>query len=73
MTARRTTLPFTLLIDPVAADAPQTDFGDTFHEVDSSAPALRVGELSAQRGDGVFETLGVVRRPPTAGRPARRP
>ncbi len=66
MTARRTTLPFTLLIDPVAADAPQTDFGDTFHEVDSSAPALRVGELSAQRGDGVFETLGVVGGHPQA-------
>jgi len=66
MTARRTTLPFTLIIDPVAADAPQTDFGDTFHEVDSSAPALRVGELSAQRGDGVFETLGVVGGHPQA-------
>ncbi|TFC87755.1 aminodeoxychorismate lyase [Cryobacterium sinapicolor] len=60
------TLPFTLLLDPVSADAPQTDFGDTFHEVDSSAPALRVGELSAQRGDGVFETIGVVNGHPQA-------
>lgn len=66
MTARPTVLPFTLLIDPVPADSPITDFGGTFHEVDSSAPALRVGELSAQRGDGVFETLGVVGGHPQA-------
>ncbi|TFD59119.1 aminodeoxychorismate lyase [Cryobacterium suzukii] len=53
-------LPFTLLIDPVPADSLQQDFADTFHEMDSSAPALRVGELSTQRGDGIFETLAVV-------------
>ncbi|MBC7443033.1 MAG: aminotransferase class IV [Ramlibacter sp.] len=54
------TLPFTLLIDPVPADSPRTDFGDTFHEVASDAPALRVDDLSAQRGDGIFETLGFI-------------
>ena len=53
-------LPFTLLIDPVPADDTRTDFTDTFHEMDSAAPALRVGELSTQRGDGVFETLSMV-------------
>ena len=53
-------LPFTLLIDPVPADSQQQDFNGTFHEMDSSAPALRVGELSTQRGDGIFETLAVV-------------
>jgi len=53
-------LPFTLLIDPVPADSSRHDFDDTFHEVESTAPALRVGELSAQRGDGIFETLAVV-------------
>ncbi|TFD25342.1 aminodeoxychorismate lyase [Cryobacterium lyxosi] len=53
-------LPFTLLIDPVPADSLQQDFDLTFHEMDSSAPALRVGELSTQRGDGIFETLAVV-------------
>jgi 4-amino-4-deoxychorismate lyase len=53
-------LPFTLLIDPVPADSLQQDFDDTFHEMESSAPALRVGELSTQRGDGIFETLAVV-------------
>jgi 4-amino-4-deoxychorismate lyase len=54
------TLPFTLLIDPAPADSPRTEFSDTFHEVDHAAPALQVGDLSAQRGDGIFETLGVV-------------
>lgn len=54
------TLPFTLLIDPVPADSTRTDFDDTFHEIDSNAPALRVAELSTQRGDGIFETLTVV-------------
>jgi len=54
------TLPFTLLIDPVPADSAQADFESTFHEMDSAAPALRVGELSTQRGDGIFETLSVV-------------
>ena len=53
-------LPFTLLIDPVPADSSRTEFADTFHEMDSAAPALRVGELSTQRGDGIFETLSVV-------------
>lgn len=54
------TLPFTLLIDPVPADSPRTSFDDTFHEIESSTPALRVAELSTQRGDGIFETLSVV-------------
>ncbi|KGJ80791.1 branched-chain amino acid aminotransferase [Cryobacterium roopkundense] len=53
-------LPFTLLIDPVPADSERTTFEDTFHEMESAAPALRVGELSTQRGDGIFETLSVV-------------
>lgn len=53
-------LPFTLLIDPVPADSERTTFDDTFHEMDSASPALRVGELSTQRGDGIFETLSVV-------------
>ncbi len=53
-------LPFTLLIDPEPADSTRTDFSDTFHEIESSAPALRVAELSTQRGDGIFETLSVV-------------
>jgi 4-amino-4-deoxychorismate lyase len=54
------TLPFTLLIDPVPAGSALTDFAGTFHQIDSSAPALRVAELSTQRGDGIFETLSVV-------------
>lgn len=50
----------TLLIEPLPADAPAVDLESTFREVDASAPALRVGELSTQRGDGIFETLAVV-------------
>ena len=50
----------TLLIEPLPADAPATDLDRTFREVDAAAPALRVGELSTQRGDGIFETIGDV-------------
>lgn len=51
---------FALMIDPAAADAVRSDFSDTFTLVDAAAPALSVGELSTQRGDGVFESIGVV-------------
>ena len=56
------TLPYTLLINPLAVDAPDDGswFAETFTEIDASEPALRVSELSTQRGDGVFETLSVV-------------
>jgi len=49
-----------LMIDPAAADDVRSDFADTFTLVDAAAPALSVGELSTQRGDGVFESIGVV-------------
>lgn len=51
---------FALLIRPVAADDHRSGFSDTFAETDPSAPALSVGELSTQRGDGIFESIGVV-------------
>lgn len=51
---------FALMIDPAASDDTRTDFSSTFTEVDPSAPALTVGELSTQRGDGIFESIGVV-------------
>lgn len=50
----------TLLIEPLPAGEVGADLDATFREVDASAPALRVGELSTQRGDGIFETIGVV-------------
>ncbi|WP_157007813.1 aminodeoxychorismate lyase [Agromyces laixinhei] len=50
----------TLLIEPVPADEVARDLAATMREVDAVAPALRVGELSTQRGDGVFETLAVI-------------
>ncbi|HWS51458.1 MAG TPA: aminodeoxychorismate lyase [Microbacterium sp.] len=51
---------FALMIDPVAADEERADYGSTFAVVDAAAPALSVGELSTQRGDGVFESIGVI-------------
>lgn len=53
---------FALMIDPADADSDRTDFSDTLTLVDAAAPALSVGELSTQRGDGVFESIGVVDR-----------
>lgn len=49
-----------LLIDPVASDEDRSDFTDTLSAVDPAGPVLSLGELSAQRGDGVFESIGVV-------------
>ena len=51
---------FALMIDPVAASEEREDFSGTFTAVDAAAPALSVGELSTQRGDGVFESIGVI-------------
>ena len=48
------------MIDPAASEDARTDFADTFRVIDPSAPALSVGELSTQRGDGIFESIGVV-------------
>lgn len=49
-----------LVIEPAVSDDSRTDFSATFLAVDPSSPVLPLGELSAQRGDGVFESLGVV-------------
>ncbi|KAA9152082.1 aminodeoxychorismate lyase [Microbacterium lushaniae] len=51
---------YALVIDPAAADDARTDFAGTLTEIDPAAPALSVGELSTQRGDGIFESIGVV-------------
>ncbi|MGM1018160.1 MAG: aminotransferase class IV [Actinomycetota bacterium] len=51
---------FALMIDPVPVTDDRRDYSDTFTPMDVSAPALSVGELSTQRGDGVFESIGVV-------------
>ncbi|BDZ37499.1 aminodeoxychorismate lyase [Microbacterium suwonense] len=51
---------FALMITPVDAADTRKDFSDTFVEMDVSAPALSVGEFSTQRGDGVFESIGVI-------------
>ncbi|MCK8478685.1 aminodeoxychorismate lyase [Microbacterium aurugineum] len=51
---------FAFMIDPVDIEEQRSDYADTFTQVDAAAPALSVGELSTQRGDGVFESIGVV-------------
>lgn len=51
---------FALMIAPADAADDRADFTDTFTAMDVAAPALSVGELSTQRGDGVFESIGVV-------------
>lgn len=51
---------FALVLEPVASDDLRDDFTSGFREIDPSAPALSVGELSTQRGDGIFESIGVV-------------
>lgn len=51
---------FALVIDPVASDDRRETYSATFTAVDPDGPVLPLGELSAQRGDGVFESIGVV-------------
>lgn len=51
---------FALMIDPVASGEGSADFSASLRVLDPSAPALELGELSAQRGDGIFESIGVV-------------
>lgn len=51
---------FALMIEPTASDDTRSDFSSTLKRVDASAPALSVGELSTQRGDGIFESIGVI-------------
>lgn len=51
---------FALVLEPAASDDAREDFAAGFREIDPSAPALSVGELSTQRGDGIFESIGVV-------------
>jgi len=51
---------FALVLDPAASDDTREDFTYTLRVIDPEVPALVVGELSAQRGDGIFESVGVV-------------
>ncbi|GAA2864153.1 aminodeoxychorismate lyase [Microbacterium arabinogalactanolyticum] len=51
---------YALMIDPADVADARDDYSDTFTDVDVEAPALSVGEFSTQRGDGVFESIGVI-------------
>jgi len=48
------------MIDPADVADARDDYSDTFTDVEVEAPALSVGEFSTQRGDGVFESIGVI-------------
>ena len=54
------TLRFALLMEFAARDDARTDFEVTFTTIDPSLPALNIADLSAQRGDGIFESIGVI-------------
>lgn len=62
--ARSMTWRYALMIDPLPdlphGEGVHANYAETFTEVDPHAPALTVGELSTQRGDGIFESIGVV-------------
>lgn len=60
---------FALMIAPVDASESRDHYADTFTVVEPTAPALSVGELSTQRGDGVFESIGVIDRHPQETEP----
>lgn len=51
---------YALMIAPADAADVREDYSETFTPMDVTAPALSVGELSTQRGDGVFESIGVI-------------
>ncbi|RWZ64355.1 aminodeoxychorismate lyase [Labedella populi] len=45
---------------PASAEPEETEIAASIREDDASAPALSVLDLGASRGDGIFETLGVI-------------
>lgn len=51
---------YALVLEPAEAESTRTEFADTLVPIDPQAPALSVGEMSTQRGDGIFESLGVI-------------
>jgi 4-amino-4-deoxychorismate lyase len=60
--------PIVFMLGVAAADAPEPAGGwaATVHRVDAGAPSLFATDLAATRGDGVFETLGVLDGHPQA-------
>jgi len=54
------------MIDVLPADALATDFDATVRRVADGVPTLDVRDLGPSRGDGVFETIGVVGGHPQA-------
>ena len=60
--------PIVFMLDVAAADAPEPADGwaSTVRRVEAGAPSLFATDLAATRGDGVFETLGVLDGHPQA-------
>ncbi|MCL2796400.1 MAG: aminodeoxychorismate lyase [Microbacteriaceae bacterium] len=60
--------PIVFMLDVAAADAaePAAGWASTVRRIEPGAPSLQATELSATRGDGVFETLGVLDGHPQA-------
>jgi len=53
-------LPYALLVTPLDAGDPLGDMDATLEEIALDAPAVSLGDAGLQRGDGIFETIGVV-------------
>ncbi|HEY5224350.1 MAG TPA: aminodeoxychorismate lyase [Microbacteriaceae bacterium] len=51
---------FTIDIHPDGSNAPEGGWASTVHRVEADAPTLQVTDLGASRGDGIFETFGVI-------------
>ncbi|WP_308467534.1 aminodeoxychorismate lyase [Rathayibacter soli] len=51
---------FTIDIHPDGGTAPDGGWASTVHRVETDAPTLYVTDLGASRGDGIFETFGVI-------------
>ncbi len=54
------------MIDVLPADAPPTDLDATVRRVDDGVATLDVRDLGPSRGDGIFETIGVIGGHPQA-------
>lgn len=52
--------PVLVMIDPVAVGTPAPRHGHRLQELDPDEPAISVFDLGLTRGDGIFETFGVV-------------
>lgn len=55
---------FAMLVRAVSVFDSRTDFSDTFTVIDPDAASLPLADTGVQRGDGIFETIGVFNQQP---------